>query len=169
MKIIFIVQKLVKNINFLTLSFLLMLISFGCATISKDLEPPRVHVIDIQVQEVRALEAVLRIELRVMNVNDIEVDIKGIDCELEINGKHFASGVTDQKIKIPAYGTTVVPMVVYSSVLDMVRGVLGIKEKEKIEYKIAGRLHLEGDIMVPSSIRFQSEGELSLEGITQTK
>jgi len=169
MKIILIVQKLRKKIKFLTLSFILILTLFNCATIGKDLEPPRVHVIDIQVQEVRALEAVLRIELRVMNVNDIEVDVKGIDCELEINGKHFASGVTDQKTKIPAYGTTVVPMVVYSSVLDVVRGVLGIKEKEKIEYKIAGRLHLEGDLLVPSSIRFQSEGELSLEGITQTK
>jgi LEA14-like dessication related protein len=119
-------------------------------------------VIDIQVLEVRALEAVLRIELRVMNVNDIEVEIKGIDCELEINGKHFASGVTDQKTKIPSYGTTVVPMVVYSSVLDVIRGVLGVKEKEKIEYKISGRLHLEDDIMVPSFIRFQSDGELSL-------
>jgi LEA14-like dessication related protein len=158
-----------KNINFLALMILLGLISFSCATISKDLEPPRVHVIDIQVQEIRALEAVLKIELRVMNANDIEVDIKGIDCELEINGKHFASGVTDQKTKIPAYGTTVVPMVIYSSVLDVVRGVLGIKEKEKIEYKISGRLHLEGDLLVPSSIRFQSDGDLSLEGITQTK
>jgi LEA14-like dessication related protein len=169
MKIILASKKFIKDINFFALLFILISISFSCATISKDLEPPRVHVIDIQVQEVRALEAVLRIELRVMNVNDIEVEVKGIDCELEINGKHFASGVTDQKTKIPAYGTTVVPMVVYSSVLDVVRGVLGIKEKEKIEYKITGRLHLEGDIMVPSSIRFQSEGELSLEGLIQTK
>ena len=162
MKIILNDQKLMKNINFLGSLIILIMISFSCATISKDLEPPRVHVIDIQVQEVRALEAVLKIELRVINVNDIEVEIKGIDCELEINGKHFASGVTDQKTKIPSYGTTVVPMVVYSSVLDVVRGVLGVKEKEKIEYKISGRLHLEGDIMAPSFIRFQSDGELSL-------
>ena len=169
MKIILNDQKLMKNINFLGSLIILIMISFSCATINKDLEPPRVHVIDIQVQEVRALEAVLKIELRVINVNDIEVEIKGIDCELEINGKHFASGVTDQKTKIPSYGTTVVPMVVYSSVLDVVRGVLGVKEKEKIEYKISGRLHLEGDITMPSFIRFQSDGELSLEGITQTK
>jgi LEA14-like dessication related protein len=162
MKIMLNIEKLIKSTKFLSLLFMLNIISFSCATISKDLEPPRVHVIDIQVQEVRALEAVLRIELRVINVNDIEVDVKGIDCELEINGKHFASGVTDQKTKIPSYGTTVVPMVVYSSVLDVVRGVLGVKEKEKIEYKISGRLHLEGDMMVPSFIRFESDGELSL-------
>ena len=169
MKNISTIRYFLKDINYLTAFLILVLLSFGCATIGKDIEPPRVNVINIQVQEVRALEAVLQIELRVMNVNDIEVDIKAIDCELEINGKHFASGVTDQKTKIPAYGTTVVPMVVYSSVLDVVRGVLGIKEKEKIEYKIAGRLHLEGAPMVPSTVRFQSEGELSLEGITQTK
>jgi LEA14-like dessication related protein len=162
MKIMLNIEKLIKSTKFLSLLVMLNIISFSCATISKDLEPPRVHVIDIQVQEVRALEAVLRIELRVINVNDIEVDVKGIDCELEINGKHFASGVTDQKTKIPSYGTTVVPMVVYSSVLDVVRGVLGVKEKEKIEYKISGRLHLEGDMMVPSFIRFESDGELSL-------
>ncbi len=72
MKIILIVQKLRKKIKFLTLSFILILTLFSCATIGKDLEPPRVHVIDIQVQEVRALEAVLRIELRVMNIIESE-------------------------------------------------------------------------------------------------
>lgn len=157
-----IVNKIIKNISFLFLFILFIYILFSCATTSKNIEPPRVHVADLQVQELRALEAVLRIELRVLNRNDIEVEIKGIDCELEINGKHFASGVTDQKVKIPSYGTTIVPMVVYSSVLDVVRSVLGIKEKEKIEYKITGRLHLEDGVMVPSFIRFQSEGELNL-------
>lgn len=158
-------KYLFKYINIYALFLLIYLNLLGCATVGK--EPPRVHVVDLQVQEVKAFETVLKMDLRVINMNGMEVRIKGIDCDLEINNKPFATGVSDQKTTIPAYGTAIVPMIVYSSVFDVIRGVLGLKGKEKIDYKIKGRLHLEGDVMVPSSVHFESGGELSLKDITQ--
>ena len=154
-----------KYTNIVVLSLILALSFLSCATIGK--EPPRVHVVDLQIQEVKAFETVLKMELRVINMNDMEIEIKGIDCNLEVNNKHFASGVSDQKTTIPAYGTTIIPMIVYSSVFDVVRGVLGLKGKEKIEYNVTGRLHLEGAVLVPSTIRFESGGELSLSDFTR--
>ena len=156
----------IKSNNIIIFLFLIYLNLLGCATIGK--EPPRVHVVDLQIQEVRAFETVLKMELRVINMNDMEVRINGMECDLEINNKPFATGVSDQKTTIPAFGTTIVPVIVYSSVLNVVRSVVGLKGKEKIEYRLKGHLHLEGDVLVPSSVPFESGGELSLKDITQT-
>ena len=156
-------RYLIKNNNIVILLFLICLNLLGCATVGK--ESPHVHVVDLQIQEVKAFETVLKMDLRVINPNDMEVKIKGMDCDLEINGKPFATGVSDQETTIPAFGTTIVPVIVYSSVFDVIRGVVGLQGKDKIEYKLKGHLHLEGDVLVPSSVRFESGGELSLKDI----
>ena len=140
----------------------------GCAGVGKTLEPPRVTLANIQVEEVKAFETVFQIELRVFNTNDIAIEIKGIDCELELNDRKFASGVSKVGKEIPSYGTDTVPITLYSSVLDMVRGVLNLPGKEKLKYKVSGRVRLGGGPLVPSVVPFESEGEFSLEGLNDS-
>ena len=144
----------------------MVLIFFGCAGPGKRLEPPRVKIANIQVKELKAFESVFQIELRVINPNDVAIDVKGIDCELEIDDKHLASGVSKTATNIPAFGTDTITVDVYSSVVDIVKSVIGLHGKEKLKYKIKGRVHLGGGLLVPSTIPFKSEGELSLQGIT---
>ena len=140
----------------------------GCAGLGKRMESPRVNLADIQVQEVKALETVFQIEIRVLNPNDVPLDIKGINCELEVNGTTLAAGVSDQKRTVPAYGTTTIPMEVYSSVVDILRGVLGLQNKEKLHYRLKGKISVVGGFMVPSSIPFDSSGEFSFKGFSET-
>jgi LEA14-like dessication related protein len=101
--------------------------------------------------------------MRVFNTNEVPLEIKGLDCDLELNGKRLATGVTNVKINIPSYETAIVPMTLYSSVLDVVRVLRGLAETEKLEYKLTGRLRL-GKGAMPSTIPFKSTGELPLEG-----
>lgn len=155
--------RLRQNRMVLTFSALLVLSLAGCAGLGKTLEPPRVTLAHIRVLEIKAFETIFQIELRVFNTNDIPIEIKGIDCELELNGRKFASGVSNVEKKIPSYGTDTVPITLYSSVLDMVKGVLRLQNKEKLRYKLDGRVHLGGGPMIPSRVPFKSEGELSLE------
>lgn len=140
----------------------------GCAGFGKTLEPPRVTLANIQVEEVKAFETVFHIELRVFNTNDIDIEIKGIDCELEVNDRKLASGVSKVGKEIPSYGTDIIPITLYSSVLDMVRGVLDLPGKEKLKYKVSGRVRLGGGPLVPSVVPFESEGEFSLEGLNDS-
>ncbi|MGD9039557.1 MAG: LEA type 2 family protein [Desulfobacteraceae bacterium] len=140
----------------------------GCAGVGKTLEPPRVTLANIQVEEVKAFETVFQIELRVFNTNDIPIEINGIDCELEINGRKFASGVSKVEKEIPSYGTDTVPITLYSSVLEMVRGFLNLPDKEKLQYKISGRVRLGGGPLVPSVVPFESAGEFSLERLNDS-
>jgi LEA14-like dessication related protein len=140
----------------ITMSFL------GCAGPGKRLESPRITLAHIEVQESKIFETILQIQLRVFNTNPVPLDVNGLDCDLELNGKRFAQGVSDVAIHIPAQGTAVIPMTVYSSVVDMARGFLKAHAEERFHYKIKGRLRLEGGFMVPSVMPFTAEGQMSL-------
>jgi LEA14-like dessication related protein len=136
-----------------------MIVLLGCAGLGKTLETPRISLANIQPLQAKGFEAVFQIELRVFNTNDVAISIKGVDCELELNGRKVASGISKVEKTIPSYGTDTVPITVYSSMLDMVRGMFNLREQEKIRYKIKGRLRLgETGFFVPSTIPFSSEG-----------
>lgn len=136
----------------------------GCAGWGKRLEPPRITLSNFIVQEIKIFESVFTIEMRVFNTNDTPMDIKGLHCDLELNGKRLATGVTNVKINIPSYETALVPMILYSSVLDVVKVLRDLAKTEKLEYKLTGRLRL-GKGTIPSTIPFKSMGELPLQGL----
>jgi LEA14-like dessication related protein len=142
---------------------------FGCAGLGKTLESPRITLANVRLQEIKAFETTLRIELRVFNTNDVPIRVKGIDCDIALNGKNFATGVAKTDKEIPAYGTATVPITVYSSLVDMVKGVIGLQKKDKLMFKVAGRVRLANGFMVPSVIPFKTEAELSLEGISKPR
>jgi LEA14-like dessication related protein len=135
----------------------------GCAGWGKQLETPRITLANFNVQEIKIFESVFTIEMRVFNTNDIPMEIKGLDCDLELNGKRLATGVANVKINIPSYETALIPMTLYSSVLDVVTVLRSLTKTEKLEYKLTGRLRL-GKGAMPSTIPFKSTGELPLQG-----
>jgi len=146
-----------------------LLILVGCAGLGKTLEPPRINLSNVQFQESKALETVLIIELRVFNTNEVPIKVKGLDCDLELNGKRFATGVSSVDTEIPAFGTTTVPVTLYSSVVDLFRGIIGLQKKEKLKFGVSGRLHLEGGFLIPSTYPFRAEEELALEGFDKRR
>ncbi|MFW6333342.1 MAG: LEA type 2 family protein [Thermodesulfobacteriota bacterium] len=138
----------------------------GCAAPAKRLEPPRVSLVHIDLQEAKLFESVFKVQLRVFNTNEVPLEIQGGDCVLEVNGKRFAQGVTDSDTEVPAYGTAIVPMTLYSSMVGMVRSILTLP-KEELGYELAGRLRIGGGFMALSTIPFSSEGKLSLEDLVE--
>jgi LEA14-like dessication related protein len=141
---------------------LALLILSGCAGLGRRLEMPRITLSNFSVQEIKVFESVFKIEMRVFNTNDVPLEIKGINCSLELDGKRLATGVTNVKIDIPSYETAIVPMTLYSSVLDVVTVLRGLGKTENLQYKLTGRLRL-GKGAIPSTIPFTSSGELPLQ------
>ena len=153
-------------ISALIVVFAALLLS-GCAGLQKAYEPPRVTLSNMTIKEAKALETAFLIELRIFNANDVPMEIKGVDCVLKINGKPFAAGVSGVEKTIPAYGTDVVPVVVYASVLDTVNRVIGMfrdvqasQKMQNLKYSLKGKLRVGG--VTPASVPFDSEGELNL-------
>jgi LEA14-like dessication related protein len=134
----------------------------GCAGVGKQLDPPRISLANIRVQEVTGLETAFQIQLRVFNANDVDLNVKGIKAELEINGQPFATGVSNTPVEIPSYGTELVTVTVYSSVIKMFRSVYGLKDSEELKYRLNGKLRVAGGNGLPVSLPFESEGQVTL-------
>jgi LEA14-like dessication related protein len=142
--------------------FAAYLVIGGCAGVGKQLDPPRISLANIRVQEVTGLETAFQIQLRVFNANDVDLKVKGIKVELEINGQPFATGVSNTPAEIPSFGTELVTVTVYSSVIKMIKSVYGLKESEELKYRLSGKLRVSGNNMLPTTLPFESEGQVTL-------
>ena len=148
---------------------LLIVLMAGCAGMGQRLEAPRVKLATIRVQELNVLETVFEVQLRVFNTNETALQIRGLECELEINGQPFAIGVSDADVEIPSYGTQLLPIDVYASVFDIIKNVQGLqKQQEQLTYQIKGKVRLAAGTL-PSVLPFRSEGNLSLPDLSQLK
>jgi len=134
----------------------------GCAGFGKALEAPRVSLSNIQVQDSKGLETTFLVHLRVTNPNDVDLDIRGVDCDLEINGKPFAYGISNAQVKVPAFGSETIPVTVYSSVLDIVKGLFGLQQREDLSYRAKGKVRIQGGGLMPSTLPFDSQGTVSI-------
>lgn len=150
---------------YLFFTSLCLIILTGCSFFMRGLETPRVSVSHIETQQVELFETTFKVLLRIYNTNDVPLKIKGLDCDIEINDRHFATGVTKVDILISAYDTTTVPVEVYSSVINLFRGILAMKEKQALQYKLKGNIRIDGDIFMSSKIPFRSEGEITVESL----
>ena len=140
-----------------------ILLLAGCAGLGKQLEPPRISLAGIQPLRFTGLEAVFQIQLRVFNTNDMDLEVKGIEADLEINGQSFATGVAKAALKIPAFETSLVPVTIYSSVLDIVKGIHGLQNAEQLKYRLTGKLRVGGQNMMSTTLPFESEGQVTLD------
>lgn len=157
----------------LTLFCILLCLS-GCAGIYGLKEDPKISIADIRIQEVKALEGIFLIKLRILNPNEVALDLHGINCDLEINHHHFASGVGDSNQTVPAYGSAIVPVEVYASVLDLISSVADLmhsagkipSKDEPLPYTLQGTVRV-GIHGFSKEIPFKSTGEISLKGLNQ--
>ncbi len=138
----------------------------GCAGMRHHIERPMVSLADIRLREVKALESTFLVEVRIMNPNDVALDIRGISCDLKINGHPFATGLSGEHHRIPAYGSAVVTVPVYASMVGMVSSVLqavqgtGAKgEPRNFRYSLTGKVRLGGNVL-EQTVPFEASGTL---------
>ena len=120
-----------------------------------DKEELKIALSDIELQEIKALETIFLLRVRVINPNDTASEIRSMKCDLKINGEPFASGLSDERQGLPPFGTISVPVVVYTSQFAIVGSVIemlqkdvqqyGNKPEEPLNYELTGQLHLGHD------------------------
>jgi LEA14-like dessication related protein len=150
--------------TFVLMIFVSILLLTGCAGVGKRLEPPRIQMASIRVQELTGFETVFQIKLRVFNTNDVELNVKGIEADLAINGRPFATGVSKAEVQIPAFETRLVPITVYSSIIDIFKSIRGLQQAEQLQYGLKGKLRVVADNALTASLPFESEGQVTLSG-----
>jgi LEA14-like dessication related protein len=145
-------------------AFAILVLTGGCASLPGH-DPLQVAVAGIESLpgQGEGLELRLLVKLRVQNPNDAPIDYDGVFVSLDVLGKTFATGVSDQPGTVPRFGEAVIGVPVTVSVLRMVRTVAGMvdgKPVDKITYSMQGKL----DGPAFRAWRFKSQGEFKLPG-----
>ena len=156
-------MKLNRRLSVLAILSVGLLLA-GCAGLGKPLEPPRVSLADIRVESFTGFETVFQIQLRIINTNDMDLNVKGLEAQLEINEQPFATGVSNTPVKIPSFSTKLVTVALYSSVIKMFRSVYGLHESEELKYRLNGKLRVSGDSTFATTLPFESAGVVTLHG-----
>jgi LEA14-like dessication related protein len=138
----------------------------GCAGLGKPLEMPRISLANIQMLESSGMESAFLVQLRVQNPNEVDLDIRGVECDVVINGKPFAYGMSNTPVRIPAFASDTVPVKVYTSVIDIFRGLLNLQGREDLSYQVRGKVRMSGGAFLPSSLPFDSQGTISVKDLS---
>jgi LEA14-like dessication related protein len=132
----------------------------GCASLQPR-DPLNVTVAGIEPLQGQGLEMRMNVKLRVQNPNDAPVEYKGVAVEMDLQGKTFATGVTNATGTVPGFGETVIEVPVTISAYRMLRQAVGMMSGgpvEKIEFEMRGKLSRGGW----SANRFATKGQFDL-------
>ncbi|HBU30256.1 MAG: water stress/hypersensitive response domain-containing protein [Thiobacillus sp. GWE1_62_9] len=136
------------------------LLSGGCASL-QGREPIEVIVAGVEPLRGEGLELRMLVKLRIQNPNDVPLDYNGVSVQMDVQGRRFATGVSDAAGSVPRFGETIVKVPVSISVLRIARQAVGIMTDEyrgKLAYEMTGKLA--GPTFY--GVHFKSNGELKL-------
>lgn len=134
-------------------------LSAGCATVD-DVIPPKINLVNIVPLSSSVFEQRFVVDMRVSNLNDFEIPLKGMSFEMDVNGSYFATGLSNRKLVVPRLGTAVVSLETTANSFDLFRQILNAVRIGTVEYSIKGTAILDrpGTHTVP----FRQRGELNL-------
>ena len=140
----------------------------GCASMQAK-DPLQVTVAGVESLPGEGMELRMLVKLRVQNPNDAPVDFNGVAVEMHVQGKTFATGVSDAHGSVPRFGESVIEVPVTASAFRMARQALGLIKGGgsglgKITYELKGKLNGPGF----STVRFTNTGDFELPTSTAT-
>jgi len=133
----------------------------SCTTLAPNSDPLNVSVAGVEPLDGEGFELRLAVKVRIQNPNDAPVEYSGVALTLELNGKKFGSGVSDETGTVPRYGETVVTLPVTVGPFNMARQVLGFLNSgdiKAVDYAVHGKL--EGGLF--GTKRFSDKGTFSM-------
>lgn len=132
----------------------------GCANLQRR-EPIDVIMVGVEPLQGEGLELRMLVKLRIQNPNDLPLDFNGVSVTMNVQGKRFATGVSDAGGSVPRFGEAIVNVPVSVSVLRIARQAVGVMDKDfrgTLTYEMNGKLA--GPAF--NSVRFKSNGEFTL-------
>lgn len=138
------------------------LVLSGCATYPHR-EPIEAYVADIEPLAGEGLEVRMLVKLRIQNPNDVPLEFNGVSMQMNVQGRPFATGVSEVSGVVPRFGETVVAVPVSLSVFGMARRAVDViadtYRRGKLTYELTGKL---AGVADAGSVGFESDGEFVL-------
>ena len=138
----------------------------SCASLQTR-DPLQVTMAGVESLPGEGMEVRLMVKLRVQNPNDAAIDFNGVALTMDVQGKTFASGVSDAAGSVPRFGETVVAVPVTISTFRLIRQAIDMVHGDgtgKLNYAMKGKLNGTGF----SAHRFTTKGDLDLSSLGGT-
>ena len=138
---------------------LLILFLSACASVADRAVPPDVSVTGLHLREQSGLfQQRFALDLRIVNPNDFGFTLNGLAFTLYVNGERLATGVGDERVRIPALGEGVMTVEASSSLFGLIRQIRNLGQSDRLQYRIEGRAHVRG---VRHPLPYEKEGEIA--------
>ncbi|MBE9548620.1 MAG: LEA type 2 family protein [Proteobacteria bacterium] len=149
----------------LTLIFTLSLLS-ACAGMAAKEDQVKVNLSSMKMIESTLLEQRFAVNIRVQNRSQSAMNIKGLSFDLTLNGKDFASGVSNKGLVIEPLSEALLAVDITSTLFGLIRQFQSMQklETEPFSYELSGTLHLNNKMF---GQRFSEKGEIDLKGFTK--
>lgn len=145
------------------LFLVMILLGTGCTGL-RNLEPPEVVLTAIRPLDSSTLfEQRFEVGLRLYNPNNRDLDIDGINFELDVNGQRLARAAGANDFLLPRLGEAETTVVVSTSLISVARQLMTLQQSETLSYRLNGRVHLGSAFGI--SLPFEKSGQLSSETI----
>lgn len=146
-----------------SLAVVLITLLSACAGLAGLSQKPEVSVAGLNLVQVGVFEQRFALKLRVQNPNDVELRINGLSFEIELNGQSFLTGVSDRGVTIPRFGEAVLEVSATSTLGSALKQLRELQKggRDRVDYRIAGRLNLSGIGTVP----FERRGDLQMPAV----
>lgn len=141
--------------------FFLIGLLTGCAGLDTKPEQFKVNISSMSLLESSLMEQRYQVNLRIMNRSKETFNIDGMSFDIELNGKDFASGVSNEQFQLEPLSESVVSVTVTSTIFGIIRQINGMEQlkSEPFKYNLSGNVYTDTDLF---GIPFRETGEVNL-------
>jgi len=118
----------------------------ACSSLGSNLVAPRLELVGVQMLSTDMFAQRFKVRVKVINPNDLELPVKGLEYTILMMGDSFAEGMTNESFMLPAMGEAEFDMLVttnfvssFGRLLSRVQG----GKLENIDYEITGKIMVE--------------------------
>jgi len=118
----------------------------ACSSLGSKLEAPSLELVGVQMLSTDMFAQRFKVRVKVINPNDLELPVKGLEYTILMMGDSFAEGMANESFLLPAMGEAEFDMLVttnfvssFGRLLSRVQG----GKLENVDYEITGKIMVE--------------------------
>jgi LEA14-like dessication related protein len=144
-----------RRLGFAALAWLLLIQLAACSGLGKK---PEISLAGIEFVGLGLVEQRFLLKLSIDNPNAVDLSIKALRYDLELNGSHFAQGASEQTLVVPSHGKAVLEVASVSRLSTVLRQMREAQREGR--ERVAFRLYGQAEVAGLGSLAFERRGEI---------
>ena len=140
-----------------------LVLTSGCATWRSSFDTPRIDLAGLEPVANTSGSPEFVIKLRVVNPNNVDLNINGLYYEISVEGHEIVTGASNAANRIPAYGEGIITLRAAPSLfgaIGLIRKLLSqVADNTTFDYQLYTKISLRGQL---TPLRIRHRGTLDL-------